>query len=635
MTLSILLAVASVLSTDRLAMADRLFNKGQIAEAKAEYAALAGDASIAEDELLYRNAECDRALGNTAAARQGYANVIKRFPLSKYVDRSRFMYAMGSVGKERQRGLEVLDSDRVSKDIRAAALYHLGIESSDVAMLDRCVKIDPNGRYAVYANLRRATLLSASKDSGDRRKGVELLLGIAFGSSGEMADEALYLAAIQSYREKKYGEAGSLFHRYLKMHPKGRHLEEVRTMSVWSDYMSGRYADAAAACGEGTEDDLSYIRASCAYATGDKARALELFRKYLADFPTGKYRADAELPIARIEFDNAEKGGDSAMIIESARRGFGISKLASDQLKLAWAYEKAGKQEEAQAEYYAIANKFPGTEEAAEALYRKAMIDAREDRWSAADLALAEALATNKIGKRKADALYWRGVAAMRLGHDEESVSMLREALAIGLSLDESREARLIIASADLKSGRLDDAKDAFRKLVQDGACERMMASQLLSVGKLLGGNEAKICANALIKCDSAEWRQAGYALLGKIEESNESYTAAIEAYRKCMAENANIEDVPFVSLRLGVLEFRAGQHEQADVTLKKAVVLNRNNIEARAEAYITLAKNCEIRKDFKTACAYATVIVSLFEEGKYSEEARKILAAHPEDAQP
>ena len=64
MTLSaLILAAIAVLPADRLAMADRLFNRGEYAAAKEEYAALRGEKAVPADELLYRLAECDRALG--------------------------------------------------------------------------------------------------------------------------------------------------------------------------------------------------------------------------------------------------------------------------------------------------------------------------------------------------------------------------------------------------------------------------------------------------------------------------------------------------------------------------------------------------------------------------------------------
>ena len=48
----------------------------------------------------------------------------------------------------------------------------------------------------------------------------------------------------------------------------------------------------------------------------------------------------------------------------------------------------------------------------------------------------------------------------------------------------------------------------------------------------------------------------------------------------------------------------------------------------------MTLAKNAEQKGDAQSACAYATVVVSLFEgEKDLCEEAKRILAAHPEAA--
>lgn len=623
---TLLLAALTVLPADRLAMADRLFNRGKYAEAKAEYTALSAEESIAKDELLYRAAECERALGGNDMAKRLYRELYERFPNSRHADHSRFMCAMGETGDERIRLLRLLDGDRVRKDVRATALYHLGVETGDAAILDRCVKIDPEGRYAVYATLKRATILTNSKDAGDRRKGVELLLSVAFGKQSELADEALYLAAVQSYREAKYGEASSLFRRYQKLHPTGGHAEDVKVMSIWSDFMNGHYADAEAACGAGKTDDLAYIRAACAYSTGDTERALKLFKQYLADFPNGRYRADAELPIARIEFDKAEKSGNGGMAVESAKRGFGLSKRAADELRLAWAYEKSGKTDAAIAEYVETAKRFSGTEEAAEALYRKAMIEARAENWSAADLSLAEALASGKIGERKASALYWRGVSAMQLGHEEEAVKFLKEAEKTGLSLDESREARLMVATYDLKTGRLEEAKAGFVRLVREGACERMPASQLLTVGKFLSGDDAAACARVLVRSESPEWRQAGYSLLGAVEENRQAFSAAIDAYRKCLAEPAKVNDLALAALHLGLLEARAGELDKSDISLKRAVELNGPDPRARATAYVALAKNSEKRGDHETAKAYATVVVSLFDDKALCDEARRIL---------
>ena len=630
MIASFLIFAITVLPSDRMAMADRLFNNGKYEEAAKEYKALSGQEGIAADALLFRLAECDRVAGRTAEALKGYVELFTKYPESDHVPQARFMNAMGHQGLERRKLLAELDSDRIELETRTAALYHLGSETSDPEILEKCVKLAPKGKYAPYANLKYGTLLNGSEDPAVRRKGVEVMLGLAFGKS-ELAEEALYLAAIQSYREKKYGEAGSLFRRYRKNHPKGAHFDEALAMSAWCDFLEGRYADAAALCGEGKTDDLAYIRAACAYSTGDNEAALRLFRKYLDDYPQGAYRVDAELPIARMEFDSAVATNDVMKTIESAKRGFGLSKLAADELRLAWAYEKAGKPIAAAAEYAQVAERFPGSVEAAEAMYLKAMIHAREDDWSAAELALAEAMASGKLGKRTAEAMYWRGVASMKLGHEVEGSGFLENAVAAGIGLDESREARLMVADFDYRSGRVEQAKAAYAKLVKEGACERMSAARILAVGNLVEGENAETCARALTKGDTPEWRQAGWALLGDCETKREAYSAAIESYRKCLGEQAKTEAAAGAALALGRLEFRAGELDKADATLKKAIELNAANARVRAEAYVLLAKNAGAKGDWKSAVAYATVVASLFDDEKLCAEAKKIIEEHPE----
>ncbi len=630
--LSMLVAALTVLPADRLAMADRLFNRGEYSAARTEYASLKGEKTIQADELLYRIAECDRALGGKEEARRGYGELLERFPASPRADRARLMRAISGTQTERIAELKVLDSDRVAKDIRAAALYYLGSAANDAETLARAVKTDPGGVYAPYAEFHRASILVKSSEYSVRRKAVEILLSLAFGKDSQFSEEALYLAAVQSYNEKKYDEAASIFSRYLKRYPSGRHSANVRTMTAWSLYLSGKYADAAALCGDGATDDFAYLRGACAYATGDGQYAKKLLKDYLERFPQGKYRENAELPLARMEFESASSGGSSAVVLENARRAYSISGQSGDSLRLAWAYENCGKTAEAEAQYIETAQKFPGTDDAAEALFRKAMSDARAKKWSACELALAEVLASGKNPGRRAQSLYWRGVASFQLGHEAEGAKFLSDALSAGLPLDERREARLMLADFALSSGRRDEAKAEYSALVREGACERMAASKIYAVGSILEGEEAKTCAKALVsKGESAQWRQAGYALLGFCEERAGRFSAALDAYRKAMEEDACVEDLSKVALALGKLESRSGDRQRAEKTLARALELNAESPRARAEAYLELAKNAAAGGDVENARRYATVVTALFADKELCAEAEKILAANPE----
>ena len=168
---SLLVLAITVLPSDRMAMADRLFNRGQHKEAEAEYRALVGAEGIAADEILFRLAECDRATGRSEAALKGYVELFTKYPDSSHAARARFLNAMGRSGLERRKFLAELDSDRVDLETRTAALYHLGSEASDPDLLAKCVKLDPKGTYAQYANLKYGTLLNESSDPALRRIG--------------------------------------------------------------------------------------------------------------------------------------------------------------------------------------------------------------------------------------------------------------------------------------------------------------------------------------------------------------------------------------------------------------------------------------------------------------------------------
>lgn len=609
-------------------MADRLFNRGAYKEARAEYAELINSKALAEDELLYRYAECERAMGRADSARRTYGVILSRHPASRHADRARLSRALLVKDEgERISELRLLDTDRVPADIRASALYHLGVATGDAAVFARCAEVSPEGKYAPYAKLRMASALATSKEPAERAKGVAVFLEIADGPDGEFAEEALYLAASSCYGDRRYGEASSLLGRYIKRWPAGRHAADALKIRAWCDYLEGRYADVIAECGDGSTDDTAFLLASAHHLSGDAAKAKSFFEAYLEKFPQGRYRKEVELPLARLGFTSAEKSGDMSRALDFARRAAAVSGLAGDRLRVAWALERCGASDDAEREYLSIAADFPGSSEAAEAMLRKALADLREERWSAADLALAEALGGRLDQRRRGEALYWRGVAAVRLDHAEEGAGFLRKAVESGLGLDQSREARLLVADCDFNAGRIDAAKGAYATLVREGAAARMSAAKTLSVGKLLfPGEESAICARTLAGSDAPEWRQAGYALLGAVEEERKSYAAAVEAYRKCLAEPCKTEDLPRAAARLGALETANAEWDAAEATLKRAVELNSDSVSARAEAYFHLAEIAVAKSDPATARKYATVVVMLFENTSWAAKAKALL---------
>ena len=161
---------------------------------------------------------------------------------------------------------------------------------------------------------------------------------------------------------------------------------------------------------------------------------------------------------------------------------------------------------------------------------------------------------------------------------------------------------------------------------MRQGAVERMSAAKTLAVGKLLSGAEARTCAMSLTKNESAEWRQAGWALVGDIAEAEENFVAAGDAYARCLAENCSTEAAAAASVKLGGYLLRDGRPREAEEAYKRAVELNASNDEARAAAYLGLAKTARARDDDEAVRGYATVVATLFEKTASAAEAREML---------
>lgn len=640
MTGALLLAALALLPADRMALADRLYDRGKYAEAQREYAALVGASGVSADDLDYRLGECARAQGDAAAARAAYDRLLARSPLSDYAPRARLMRALliPDAG-EKVRELRLLDADTVPVAIRAAALYHLGAELKDAELLERCRRLEPKGPYADYAVFRRAAILATSTSPSVRREAVRAYLGLHYATKDGLAQQALYAAGALCYGDRQYDDAARLFRRFLKLYPAVPEAGQVRLYAAWSEYLRGRYAEAVRLC-EGLEaDDAAYLRAASAAALGDKAQARELYAAYLVKYPAGRSREAAELAQARMDFDAARAAFQTNALIAAAQSAARLSRGATDALRLGWAYEWAGRSPEARGVYAQAVKSFPGTADAAQALYRLALLDIREESWSAAEKRLGEALATDKLGADTASAYYWRGIAAFRLEHAAEGTGFLKKALEKGLSLDEAREARLMCADFDYEAGRTDAAASAYAQLVREGATARMSAVKTRALGELLlarGDTEAALlCAAAILaRADTPAWRQMALALKGAAEEKKGDLASALTTYRAALAEKARTESAAEAALALGKLEVRAGDYAAARRTLGEAVALNGQNAARRLAAYLELARASAAAGAVREARGYATVVQTLFDDKAAAKEAQEIVDKLPKESE-
>ena len=625
--ISLLIAALSILPMDRLAMADRLFNKGEYAAARREYEALKGEKSIPAEDLDYRLVNALKETGaNKAEVSQAAENFLKNYPLSAYAVKIKLLRADSAEGELRIKLLKELDTDEIDAASRARALYQLAKATNDAALYLRSFKCDPKGVYAISARFGYARALAESGDEASLRDAMKELLEIGFADNGGTGEAALVMAVMISNRAGRYEETVSLAKRTLKKFPNCGEAEKLRLIAAAGEYSLGRYSAALDFCGTIKSEGASAIQALALERLGETEKALKAATDYLEQYPEGDHRQAVEMVLLRNRLQTAEAKADYHVALESARRMVTLTKSAEARLRYAWILEKSGDITAAEREYQAISVDFPKSATAGEALFMRAMSLLRKKEWSAAEVSLAEALDSLLEDSRKSEAQYWRGIALLHLEHHLEGARLLKEALKGHLSADETREARLKLAELDLQEGRVEAAKAAYQELINDGAAERMSASQLLTVGRMMEGPAALKCAEALIAGDVPEWRQAGYVLKGEISEKSGSLQKAIADYRSALKEKTETAEAALAALRLGKLEMRSGEFTTAEVTLKRAVELNRGDDSARAEAYLALAENALQLKDDNAAKGYATVVMSLFEDAALIERAKKII---------
>ena len=582
-------ATLALAPADRLQMADKMFAKGLHAEAAREYAALKGDKTVSDDDITFRIAECDRLLGREAAALAAYEKLLLH---------------------------------DLSKTMRAVALYRVACAKNEAGLFLECEKTDPKGRYAVFARLKRALLLAKSEKAEARREATGLFLELSVSPEKAVAEEALYAAATLAYGDKRWNEAAILFGRLMKDFPQTPRAAAARVPRAWSSFLSNRHTDCLIACGEATDDDLAYLRGAALLALDRREQGLAELSKYLEAHPQGRYRAAAETPVQRARFDDAVKRGDTAAAVQAARLAAAASDAPSDALRLAWAHERAGAADEARAEYRRIAKRWPTDPAACEALYADALAELRAGNWSAGDLALEETLKRFPKFAHRGEALYWRGIAAIRLGHDAEGASRLAEALQIGLTLDQSREANLLIADADARAGRTEAAAKRYATLLTSGAADRMTAIHLAAVVKLLAEQsewEAALAGARALAARSGDpaFVQIAAAREGQALEGLSRLDESIAAYRRAFAVKAETEEGAAAAVALGQLEYRKGDYAAAEKTLEDAIARNAGpeGLKARAKAYRALADVCRAQGKALQAKGYETVLKELFND--------------------
>ena len=420
--------LASALPADRLALAKQLANRGLYAEALKEFEAIRGNPAVPGDEVCYRLGEAYRSAKRPKDALAAYDELLKKYPQSRFVDFARLNRALLLDGDARTKELMALNHVGASEQIRVTALYWLGAAAeqakdprSALVWYERAAALSSTNEVGRLSRLRCAGLLAASEDTADRRKAQAIYLDMSMSADQALAQEALYLVAMLSYREGRYKEAADLFNRLSTRFPQSPRMKECSLFAAWSNYLSGRYAETlklAVPLREAKVEDAYYLVASSLRYLERRSDALDAYTLALKDFPNGKH-ADSEW-FERLSV-LAANGDHKAILATLEQRPHPPKRMAAR----AWSYgceaAIAVTNFPQAIEYARLVAAEPDVKTASSAVHRLAWLYEKTSDWPRSALAyrsLAEKWPNDKIAPQ---ALYQAGVTETRAGRPEQA----------------------------------------------------------------------------------------------------------------------------------------------------------------------------------------------------------------------
>lgn len=694
--------LASALPADRLAFANQLARRGLHAEALKEYEAIRNEKTLPRDEVSYRLGEAYRNVGRVQDALVEYANLIKAYPQSRYVDYARLNRALLQTGEMRVKELSALDHAGASDQIRATALYWLGetfegrkCPKEAAQWYMKAAAISSTNDVARLSRLRAASILSVSGDVSERRQAQAIYLDLAMGQDVHLAEEAMFFAGMMSYREGRYREAAQLFRRLASRFPDSKRAKECAIYAAWANYLDGHWGEVlriAARLRDEENEDAYYLVAASLRKLERRQDAVDAYSAALAKFPRGRH-ADAEwferLMVLAASGDHAavldelakrpdppaktadrawSYGCEAAIAVTNYPRAIEFATLVARQNgdlvqnavhRLAWLHEKtgdwshsalayrvlarkwpqsavaaqalyqagiaeirAGRPEQARADWTKLLSDYPDSSFAREALYSRAMEELRKKEYRAAERSLDELQRRFPQFEKRAEALYWWGVAANGIGDSPEAERHFRAALEAKPSAEFERETRLELAFILQKRGAEREAAEIFADLLGTKAVDRMPPAELAWLSEFMVGianYNAALAAAKVIESRNIDqdWNQIGAMLVGQAHEGLDETDAAAAAYARALATGARTASGARAALALGRIESSQALFDEAKAHLADAVerANSKELVGVRVRAYTALAANEEARGDGAAALGYHMLVGTLFDD--------------------
>ena len=493
-------------------------------------------------------------------------------------------------------------------------------------------------RFPDSARAKESAIYAAWSNYLDGRYGE--VLQIAARLRDDENEDAYYLVAAALRRLERRQDAVEAYSAALAKFPRGRHAD-----TEWFERLTVLAAsgDNAAVLDElAKRPDPPTKTAGRAWSYGCEAaiavtnypRAIE-FATLVARRQDGELVQNAVHRLAWL-YEKTEDWPHSALAYRVLAKNWPESAVAAQALYQAGAAEiRAGRPEQARADWTKLLSTYPDSPFASEALYSRAMEELRKKEYRAAESSLDELQRRFPQFAKRAEALYWWGVAANGIGDIPEAERHFRAALEAKPSAEFERETRLELAFILQKRGVEREAADIFAGLLGSKAVDRMPPAELSWLSEFMSGIAnygAALEAAKVIEARNidADWNQIGAALVGQAHEGLGETDAASAAYARALSTGAKTASGARAALALGKIESSQALFDEAKTHLADAVerAHSKELLAVRVQAYAALAANEEARGDGPAALGYHMLVGTLFDDPEVVPHALEHAAA-------
>ncbi len=425
---------------DRRLFADGLFSRGLHTRAAAEYEALVADFPGMDevDLVLFRWAEALRLAGRSEEAGRVLLRIFRDHPKSPLWHRAMFQRGAIAITQDHfEAAAELLGAlldEQPVAELRESALYYrsealaqLGHASEAIAEYERFLGEFPGSALADYGRLSLGRLLAARGGEGDDARARALFLEVSREPATErLGGEALYLLAQCEFTQGRFQASADAFLELGRRYPEDHRTLSSGLQAAWASHQAGLHAETLALASRALERAEPGQRAEWLYLKGTSEHQLTRYAEAIATFgelairhPDSRY-AGASAYQAAIAH---QRLGDPAKAVESALLVSAGDPLRRDVLWLLAECHATLRDVDRAVQYYRLlADEFPESERAPEALYRLAHQLQDRDAWmdaSEAYLRMVARFGTHSLAPR---ALFASGYCLMRAGRSAQAI---------------------------------------------------------------------------------------------------------------------------------------------------------------------------------------------------------------------